>query len=121
VWTGRFVTAVPIVVLLLSAGMKLGGNPRVVEEFTGRLGYQAGALAGLALLEIACVVLYALPSTAVLGAILLTGYLGGAVATHVRIGEPFLAPLAVGVLAWAGLYLRDQRLHSLLPIRRSGR
>lgn len=120
VWMGRVFTALPILMLLLSATLKLTKQPQMVETFTGRLGYAASALAGLGLLEVACVVLYAIPSTAVLGAVLLTGFLGGAIATHVRVGDPsFLVPLFLGVLVWAGIYFRDERLGWLLPLRRS--
>jgi hypothetical protein len=74
-------------------------------------------LVPIGLLELLCAVLYLVPQTALLGAVLLTGYLGGAVATHLRIGEPFVLPLVLGVLIWAGLWLRDPRLRGLLPLR----
>ena len=70
--------------------------------------------------ELACVLLYVIPQTAVLGAILLTGYLGGAVATHVRAGEPFWFPIIFGILIWLGLVLRDARIRALVPLRRTG-
>jgi hypothetical protein len=73
---------------------------------------------GLGILELVCTVLYAIPRTAVLGAILLTGYLGGAIATHVRIGDDFTPPVIMALLLWGGLYLRDARLRALLPLRR---
>ena len=72
----------------------------------------------LGILELACTIVYVIPRTAVLGAILLTGYLGGAIATHVRIGEPFLPVILMGVLIWGGLFLRDPRLRALMPLRR---
>jgi xanthine/uracil permease len=68
--------------------------------------------------EIACAILYAIPRTSVLGAVLLTGYLGGATATHVRANEAFFLPVVTGVVVWAGLYLRDDRLRALIPLRR---
>jgi hypothetical protein len=106
--------------MLFSASMKCAGNPQMVDEFVNRFGYPASAAPVLGAVELACVVLYAVPRTAVLGAILLTGYLGGAVATHVRIGDPsFLIPLGLGVVAWAGLYFREERLRALLPLRRA--
>jgi hypothetical protein len=74
-------------------------------------------MARIAIVELVCVLLYAIPRTSVLGAILLTGYLGGAISTHVRAGEPFILPLAVGVIIWLGLFLRDARLRDLLPLR----
>jgi hypothetical protein len=98
--------------------MKLFGGPPVVDAFVGKFGYQAPALPVLALVELSCAALYLVPRTAVLGAILVTGYLGGAIATHVRIGEVFAMPLLLGVIAWAGLYLRDERLQDLIPLRR---
>ena len=118
-WIGRILTGVPILLMLFSASMKFAGNPQMVDEFVNRFGYPASAAPVLGAVELACIVLYAVPRTTVLGAILLTGYLGGAVATHVRIGDPsFLIPLGLGVVAWAGLYFREERLHALLPLRR---
>jgi xanthine/uracil permease len=95
--------------------MKLVKPAALVEEFT-RLEWPDVAL-GLGIVEIACAVIYAIPRTAVLGAILVTGYLGGAIATHVRIHDNFIPPVVMGVLAWLGLYLRDARLRALLPLR----
>lgn len=118
-WTGRVVSALPILMLLFSASMKLRGAPMMVDIFVHKLGYPESVVLGIGLLEVICTVIYAIPSTAVLGAVLLTGYLGGAITTHVRVGEPFVIPLALGVLVWAGLYLRDQRLRPLLPLRRT--
>ena len=116
-WTGRVLSALPALGLLASASMKLSHSPQVVAMFTNQLGYQESSLTGLAILEIACTVLYLIPQTAFLGALLLTGYLGGAIATHVRIGEPFVTPLVLGVLVWVGLYLRESRLKALAPLR----
>ena len=117
-WAGWAISALPILGLLMSAGMKITHPPDVMKMFTEHLGYSASVLPMLAALEITCIVLYAIPQTAVLGAILVSGYLGGAIATHVRVGESFAAPLAMAVLAWAGLYLREPRLHVLVPLRR---
>jgi hypothetical protein len=117
-WAGRILSALPIVMMLMSAGMKFARPPQVLEMFVDKLGYAATTLTTIGILELLCVALYAIPSTAVLGAVLLTGYLGGAIATHVRVGDPFLAPLVLGVVAWAGLYLRDERLRALLPLRK---
>src|SRR5436305_56919 len=115
-WAGWVVTAVPVAMLLLSGVFKLLKPTQVLEEFE-RLGYGEGLAIGLGILEIACTFVYAVPRTATLGAVLLTGYLGGAVATHVRVGDQFIGPVALGVLIWAGLYLRDRRLRVLLPVR----
>ncbi len=118
-WAGRILTALPILLMLFSASMKFAGTPQMVDQFVNRFGYAASVAPVLGTVELACVVLYAIPRTAVLGAILLTGFLGGAIATHVRIGDPsFLMPLGLGMVAWAGLYLREERLHALLPLRR---
>jgi len=105
--------------VLSSATWKLTHNPWYVREFT-RIGWPESALTLLACLQIGSIVLYLIPQTAVLGSVLLTGYLGGAIAAYVRIGEPYpvLVPLSTSVIAWAGIYLRDARLHSLLPFRR---
>jgi hypothetical protein len=91
--------------------------PSVAEEFA-RLGYQEKATIPIAVAEIASTVLYVIPQTTVLGAILLTGYLGGATATHVRIDDPFVGPIIIGVLAWLGVFLREPRLRAILPWRR---
>lgn len=117
VWTGRIISVIPVLALVLSASMKLSQRPEVVAMFTSKLGYSAGALVGLGLLELACAAIYVVPRMSVLGAILLTGYLGGAVATHVRVGEAFVLPLALGILVWVGLYLREPRLRALAPFR----
>ena len=121
VWTGRGLSALPIAMFLFSAALKLSGAPQVAQMFVVSLGYPAALLPRLAALEIACVVLYAVPRTSVLGAVLLAGYAGGAMASHVRIGESFVVPALLGLLVWAGLYLRDERLRALLPFRTSTR
>jgi hypothetical protein len=118
VWVGRVISALPVLGLAMSAAMKLKGAPEVVEHFTGPLGYPAGTLTSLSAVELLCTVLYVIPHTAILGAILLTGYLGGAVATHLRVGEGFLGPLAFGVLVWVGIWLREPRLRAVLPLRK---
>jgi hypothetical protein len=119
VWIGRVVSLWPVFVVLASATWKLTRNPWYVAEF-GRIGWPVSALTGLALLQLGCIVLYLIPPTAVLGAVLLTGYLGGAIASYVRIGDyyPVLVPLSTSVIAWAGIFLRDGRLRALLPLRR---
>jgi hypothetical protein len=118
-WTGRILSALAALLLLFSAWMKFSGSPEVEHMFTGRFGYPPGALLPLGILEVACVVVYLIPRTSILGATLLTGYLGGAIATNVRVGEPFVIPLVLGIVVWAGLYLRDERVRSILPIRQT--
>ena len=117
-WAGWIISAIPILMMgVLGAGILLF-NRRIAEEGNVKYGYPADVTVPLLIVEIVCVILYAIPQTAVLGAILLTGYLGGAVATHVRAGEPWFFPVIVGVLIWLGLYLRDPRLRSLVPLKK---
>lgn len=120
-WAGRVLTAIPVLLLLFDGAAKLLVARPVVESMA-QLGYPTGVARGLGVLLLACLALYVWPRTAVLGAILLTGYLGGAVATHVRVGNPLashvLFPAYVGLLRWGGLVLRDARLRAMLPIRR---
>jgi hypothetical protein len=118
-WAGIVMSALPALMLLFSCSMKLAKPAEIVEEFA-RLGYPESVILGIGVLELACTVVYLIPRASVIGAILLTGYLGGAVATHVRIGDPFfkiLMPILFGVLIWGGLYLRNVRLRALLPLR----
>jgi len=115
-WAGRIMSALPVLMLLFSGVMKLMKPAPVVEGFA-HLGYPERLALGLGIVELTCAVVYVIPRTSVLGAILLTGYLGGATATHLRIGEPFFMPIVLGVLVWGGLYLRDDRLRALLPLR----
>ncbi len=116
----HIISALPVLFLLFDGVTKLVKPPFVLEA-TVRLGYPESAILGLGIVLIVCTVLYVIPLTSVLGAILLTGYLGGATATHVRIGGPFFSvifPVVLGMLLWLGLYTRDQRLHELIPLRR---
>jgi hypothetical protein len=99
-WAGWVVSALPVLMLLASGVMKLAKPTALVEEFA-RLGWPEHLAVALGIVEIACTVVYAIPRTSVLGAILLTGYLGGATATHVRIGDQFIPPIVGGVLVWA--------------------
>jgi hypothetical protein len=117
-WIGWVLSAMPIGMLLFSATMKLHPSPAIVQFVETHLGYTEAQLPQLAVLELSCVVLYLIPRTAVLGAILMTGYLGGAVASHFRGGDLPVIPVLLGALAWGGLYLRDERLHALLPLRK---
>ena len=115
-WVGVVVSALPVLALTLSAIMKFVKPAPVVEGFA-KLGYDDSLALGLGIVELVCTVLYVVPQTSVLGAILLTGYLGGATATHVRVGDPYFGPIVLGVMVWLGLYLRDLRLRALLPLR----
>jgi hypothetical protein len=115
-WAGWGMSALPVLLLLFSGVMKLIKPATVVEGFVN-LGYPESLSLGIGIAELTSVVLYAIPRTSVLGAILLTGYLGGATATHLRIGEPFFMAIILGVLVWGGLYLRDDRLRALIPLR----
>ncbi len=119
-WAGWIITILPAGMLLFSGVMKLQKSEEVVVG-TQKLGWGEDLLLGLAIIEIGCTVIYLLPPTAVLGAVLLTGYLGGAVATHMRVGDPFVPsmtiPILLGVFIWGGLYLRDPRLRALIPWR----
>lgn len=117
IWTGRVLSALPVFGLVMSAAMKFMQPPPVVEGFT-KFGYPMSLAAPIGVVEAICTILYVIPQTAVLGAILLTGYLGGAISTHVRISDDFTAPLIMGVLLWLGLFLRDARLRALIPIRK---
>jgi hypothetical protein len=119
VWAGLVVSLWPAFVVLTSARWKLTHADTYVREFT-RIGWPASSLELLAFLQLGSLALYLIPQTAVLGAVLLTGYLGGAVASYVRIGEyyPPLVPFSTAVIAWLGLFLRDERLRALLPFRR---
>lgn len=116
-WAGRIISALPALFLLVDGAMKLV-KPAPVVEATVRLGYPESVIIGLGIVLLACTVIYLIPPASVLGAILLTGYLGGAAATHVRVSESLFSivfPVLLGVLVWVGLWLRDDRLRALLP------
>ena len=117
-WTGWILSILPSLMLLFSGTMKLLKGEAVVTGF-GELGYPEQLILPLGIVEVGCTLVYLFPRTAGLGAILLTGYLGGAVATHARLLQPvFVAPVVLGVLIWGGLYLRDARVRALVPFRR---
>jgi hypothetical protein len=115
-WAGRVLSALPVLLFLVT-GLFSVLKPGVAAQGAARYGYPDTAMLRIAIVEIACAVVYAIPQTSVLGAILMTGYLGGATATHVRVGEPFFLPIIVGIVVWLGLFLRDGRLRALLPLR----
>ena len=120
-WAGRVMTALPVLFLLFDSVIHIMKIAPVVESFK-QLGFPVSLALGIGVLELVCIVVYVIPRTSILGAILLTGYLGGAVATNVRIGSPLfshvLFPVYVGVLVWGGLFLREERLRALIPLRR---
>ena len=115
-WTSYVVSAIPVAMMIFSAVLKF--FPSVVADGFYQLEWPVGLAPILGVIELACVIVYLYPRTAVLGAILVAGYLGGATATHVRVGDGFFfAPFLLGVLAWLGLWLREPRLKALLPFR----
>jgi hypothetical protein len=120
-WIGRILSALPVLFLLFDAVIKFTKMPAVAQAMS-QLGYPLKLAVGIGILELVCLAFYVIPRTAVLGAILLTGYLGGAIASHVRVGDPLfshvLFPVYVGALLWGGLFLREERLGSLVPLRR---
>ena len=116
VWTGRVISWLASLAFLMSAAMKLKGGEDVTQGLA-HLGLPETMVRPLALLELSCVVIYLFPPTAVLGAILLAGYMGGAICTHWRVGDPFVLQSALGVAVWLGLFLRESRLRALLPFR----
>ena len=119
-WTGVVMSTLSALFLFMDGVGKLV-KPAPIVEGTVKLGYPESVLLGLGIVLLACTILYVIPRTAVLGAILLTGYLGGAIATHVRVGNPMfthaLFPVYVAVLVWGGLYLRESRLRTLITSR----
>jgi DoxX-like family len=116
IWAGRGVTAVISVLLAMDAGLKVFMLGPAVEG-TGQLGYPAHVVFPIGLIQVACLALYLIPRTSILGAVLWTGYLGGAVATHVRLDNPLLShtmsPIYVAIMLWGGLWLRDRRLRGV--------
>ncbi|HEV7745358.1 MAG TPA: DoxX family protein [Pyrinomonadaceae bacterium] len=121
-WGGRIMSWLPALFLLMDGVMKLF-KPAIVVDGTVKLGYPENVIVPLGIVLTLCTVLYLIPRTAVLGAILLTGYLGGAVATHVRVGESLFSislPIIFGIMLWGGLYLRHYRLRKLIPLLQEG-
>jgi hypothetical protein len=119
-WAGRIISALPVVFLLVDGVMKVIKAPVAVEGSI-QLGYPEKVVVAIGVVLLICTLLYVIPQTSILGAILLTGYLGGAIATHMRVGNPLfthvLFPVYVGVMVWGGLFLRDNRLRALIPLR----
>jgi DoxX-like family len=115
-WIGASISVLASLVFLFSATMKVIGGPELDQGFA-HLGLPPSMLLPLTILELTCVTLYLIPATSVLGAVLLTGYLGGAICTHWRVGDPVYVHIVLGLLIWLGLYLREPRLKDLLPLR----
>jgi hypothetical protein len=117
-WTSYVLSAPPVFMLLMSGVMKVQNtNPDVVKGFAD---WPPGSAVAIGILELSCTLIYLIPRTAVLGAILLTGYLGGAVAVTLKMGMGGMAimPALFGVLLWGGIFLRDPRLRALIPFRK---
>jgi hypothetical protein len=122
IWAGRIMSGVVALFLLFDGVIKLIKLPIAVEGTT-QLGYPEHTVVGIGVVLLVCLIVYLIPRTALLGAILLTGYLGGAIATHVRVGSPLfshvLFPIYVALLVWGGVFLRCPRLRALIPVQRS--
>ena len=120
-WAGRVMTGLAVVFLSFDITIKMLQSPEAIKGTT-ELGWPASVILPLGIVQLVCLIVYLIPRTAFLGAILWTGYLGGAIATHVRVGNPLfshvLFPVYVAALLWGGLWLRDRRLRKLLPISR---
>jgi hypothetical protein len=114
-WTGRVLSVLAVLPILMGAVMNLTRAPQAVEG-SKQYGYSPNTMLPLGITAVVCVLLYLIPRTALLGAILLTGFLGGATATHVRASEAFVIPVVVGVIVWLGLLLREPRVRGLLPL-----
>jgi hypothetical protein len=117
VWAGWVISVLASVAFLFSGLLKLRGGPEL-EQGLAHLGLPASMILTLAVLEIACALIYLIPPTAVLGAILLAGYVGGTIVTHWRVGDPVVVQIVLGLLVWLGIYLREPRLKALIPVRR---
>lgn len=117
-WIGWVLSIIPSLLLIMSGVMKFMPMTPEVEEGLQHIGWRADQVPTLGILEIACVIIYLIPQTAVLGGILVTGYMGGAIATHVRVGDPFIVQAIIPIVFWLGLWLREPRLRELIPIRK---
>lgn len=119
-WTARVMSTLVVLFLLFDTTLHLTKPAPVVDAFA-RLGYPLSASIGIGIVELLCLVAYAIPRTALLGAVLLTGLLGGAIATHVRAGSPafdaYIFPAIFAFLIWGGIWLRDEQLRALFPVR----
>ncbi len=119
VWAGRIISALICVPFLFSAMTKFNPNPgEEIKKGLEHIGISQGMMLPLGVVELLCVLIYAIPQTAVLGAVLLTGYMGGTIITHWRVGDAFILNIIFGLVIWLGIYLREPRLHSVLPWRK---
>lgn len=116
VWIGRILSALICIPFLMSVYLKLYPDAQTFEGLS-ILEISFSILKGLSILELVCVILYMIPNTAILGAILLTGYMGGAILAHLRVGDPYFLQIAFGIVIWLGIYLREPRLRQILPLR----
>lgn len=116
-WVGRVISALASLLFVVSAFLKLKGGAELSQGMA-HLGLPESLVVPLAILEISCVAIYLIPATSILGAILLTGYIGGAICTHLRVGDPFFVQIGLGIFVWLGLYFRESRLKALIPLRR---
>ena len=119
VWVGRAISILLSLLFAMSAIMKLTARGGVMEGMA-HLGLPESLILPLGILEISCVAIYLIPATSIVGAILLTGYIGGAILAHLRVGDPFFFQIVLGVCVWLGLYLRENRLRELMPLRTVG-
>ena len=117
-WTGWVLTVLIGLMMTFGGVYVLTDPPELKEQFVGKFGYPEDSALAIGIVELCCAALYLIPRTSILGAVLLTGYLGGAVATHVRVHDNFVAAVIVGILVWLAVYLRDPRVRALLPFRR---
>jgi len=121
IWAGRIVSALVALFMLFDSIIKLIKIEPVVQSFA-QLGYPDSLAGTIGIIELICTALYVIPRTSALGAVLLTGIMGGAIASHIRVGDPLFSHILFGVylggLAWLGLFLRDERVRTLIPVRR---
>jgi len=117
IWVGRVLSVLVTFPFLMGAYMKLTRNPQVIEGMP-KMGLPTSLMLLIGILELSCIVIYLIPQTSVLGAILFTGFVGGTILTHLRIGEPVYIQVTLGILIWLGLYLREPRLREILPLRK---
>ena len=121
-WTGRVMSWFAILFLLFDATLKFIKPPAVIETTVNELGYAEHHIIVMGILGLSVTILYLIPKTSILGAVLLTGYLGGAIATHLRVDNPLfshmLFPVYIGILVWGGIWLRDERLRALFPFKK---